>query len=137
MKSYLGFFCSLLCMAACNRSPEYYFEQGNRLALSGRAMDSIEMYNKAILLKKMYPEALTSRAMVYEKLGDRQKAAYDYEKAIKMFGIDPSCAVFIDDLRENVEGAISAGMNGVVYTGRAQLIQDLRSLGINFLNDLE
>ncbi len=70
-------------------------------------------------------------------LGVMKPSLAFYEKAIKMFGIDPSCAVFIDDLRENVEGAISAGMNGVVYTGRAQLIQDLRSLGVNFLNDLE
>ncbi|MEI7481903.1 MAG: tetratricopeptide repeat protein [Elusimicrobiota bacterium] len=87
MKNHLAILTLLFFTAACNRSPEYYFEQGNRLALSGRTMKSIEMYNKALLLKKKYPEALTSRAMVYEKLGDKQKAAYDYGKAIDM---DPS-----------------------------------------------
>ena len=69
-------------MSACNRSPEYYFMQGNRLAVSGQAGNAIQMYNRAILLNKRYPEALTSRGMVYEKLGDRQKAKYDYEKAM-------------------------------------------------------
>ena len=87
MKCYSCILIFLLAAAACNRSPEYYYEQGNRLAMSGRGMDSLEMYNKAILLQKKYPEALTSRAMVYEKLGDTQKAAYDYEKAISQ---DPS-----------------------------------------------
>jgi tetratricopeptide (TPR) repeat protein len=77
-------FACFLLLTSCNRAPEYYFENGNRLALSGRTVEAVAMYNRAILLKKRYPEALTSRGLVYERLGDRQKARYDYEKAIEL-----------------------------------------------------
>ena len=56
-----------LAMAGCNRDPQYYFEEGNRQASAGRFADAVENYNQAIILKKGFPEALTSRGFVYEK----------------------------------------------------------------------
>ncbi len=40
-------------------------------------------------------------------------------------------AVFIDDLEENVEGAVRAGISGIVFRGRNQLVQQLQNLGVN------
>jgi glucose-1-phosphatase len=54
-----------------------------------------------------------------------------YRKAIEMFGVHPGSSVFIDDLRENVEGAVRSGINGIVFCSREQLISDLHSLGVH------
>jgi HAD superfamily hydrolase (TIGR01509 family) len=53
-----------------------------------------------------------------------------YEKIIEKFGLDPTRCVFIDDLPENVEAAVQAGMWGIIFTGREQLVERLRELGI-------
>ncbi|HAF95769.1 MAG: hypothetical protein A2X34_04330 [Elusimicrobia bacterium GWC2_51_8] len=73
---------SLFFMSGCNRDPQYYYEEGNRQASAGRFADAVENYNQAIILKKGFPEALTSRGLIYEKTGDRQKAIFNYKKAI-------------------------------------------------------
>ncbi|MGB6068650.1 MAG: HAD family phosphatase [Desulfomonilaceae bacterium] len=69
-------------------------------------------------------------ALSYD-LGVMKPSANYYEKAIEKFRIDPISAVFIDDLPENVEGAVRSGMMGVVFRNSTQLLQELRSLGVN------
>lgn len=64
------------------------------------------------------------------ELGVMKPADEYYAKAVKQFGIDPARSVFIDDLAQNVEGAIRAGMHGIVFTGREALVDDLRNLGV-------
>jgi glucose-1-phosphatase len=64
-------------------------------------------------------------------LGVMKPAAAYYEMALQKFDIDPSNAVFIDDLKENVEGAVRAGIAGVVFRNRNQLVQELQKLGVN------
>ncbi len=64
-------------------------------------------------------------------LGAMKPSPAYYEKAIQKFGIDPLQAVFIDDLEENVEGAVRAGISGIVFRGRNQLVQQLQNLGVN------
>jgi glucose-1-phosphatase len=64
-------------------------------------------------------------------LGVMKPSAAYYEKAIEKFGIDPFQAVFIDDLTENVEGAVRAGIAGIVFRSRNQLVRELQRLGVN------
>lgn len=64
------------------------------------------------------------------ELGVMKPADEYYSKAIERFGIDPARSIFIDDLAENVEGAIRAGMHGIVFTGREALVDGLRELGV-------
>ncbi len=54
-----------------------------------------------------------------------------YRKAIAQFGIDPVSAVFIDDLPENVEGSVKAGMKGIVFRGYSDLLEELKDLGVD------
>jgi glucose-1-phosphatase len=63
-------------------------------------------------------------------LGVMKPAAAYYEKAIQKFGVDPCQAVFIDDLKENVEGAVRAGITGIVFRNRNQLVEELLGLGV-------
>jgi putative hydrolase of the HAD superfamily len=53
-----------------------------------------------------------------------------YRKAVEMFGVNPKSSVFIDDLVDNVQGAVRFGLNGIVFLNRDQLIADLHKLGI-------
>lgn len=64
------------------------------------------------------------------ELGVMKPADEYYATAVKKFGIDPNRSVFIDDLQANVDGAIRAGMHGIVYTGRDALVDGLRELGV-------
>ena len=82
MRKFFVLFMGVLALAACNRSPEYYFKRANISVSRGREMQAIQEYNKAILLKRNFPEALTARGMIYEHMGDRQKAEQDYRHAI-------------------------------------------------------
>ena len=49
---------------------------------------------------------------------------------LKTFTIDPADAVFIDDLRPNVEAAIGAGMHGIVFGDPPTLRKELTKLGL-------
>jgi putative hydrolase of the HAD superfamily len=68
-------------------------------------------------------------ALSYELGLMKPDAAY-YETALEKFGIEGESAVFIDDLPENVEGAVAAGMKGIVYKGREALVSELERMGI-------
>jgi epoxide hydrolase-like predicted phosphatase len=51
-----------------------------------------------------------------------------YELAAKRIGVDPSDCVFVDDLRENVEGAERAGMTGVLHRDPQATVARLEEL---------
>jgi HAD superfamily hydrolase (TIGR01509 family) len=53
-----------------------------------------------------------------------------YGVAARGLGADPGRCVLIDDKRDFIEGAQSAGMMGIVYEGLAQVKQDLVRLGV-------
>jgi len=71
------------------------------------------------------------------QLGAMKPSAEYYEKAIRKFAIDPASAVFIDDLPENVDGAVAAGMTGIVFRNRAQLVNELTRLGVEIPSNKE
>jgi putative hydrolase of the HAD superfamily len=68
-------------------------------------------------------------ALSYE-IGFMKPEAEYYAAALKKFGIEAESAVFIDDLAANVRGAERAGMTGLLFTGRENLIADLEKLGV-------
>jgi putative hydrolase of the HAD superfamily len=64
------------------------------------------------------------------ELGAMKPSVEYYEKAIQKFGIEPASSVFIDDLAENVAGAVAVGMTGIVFRNKVQLLDELKSLGV-------
>lgn len=52
-----------------------------------------------------------------------------YDAHAQTFGLEPSATLFIDDSIKNVEGAIAAGWQAVLFTEPAQLRADLASFG--------
>ncbi|HET9822158.1 MAG TPA: HAD family phosphatase [Burkholderiaceae bacterium] len=53
-----------------------------------------------------------------------------YRRLCERYRVDPARAVFIDDASANVEGARAIGMHGVQFESPAQLVLDLRALGV-------
>lgn len=78
-----------------------------------------------------YPSVVFYRkaALSYE-LGVMKPAALYFERAVELFGIRPSRAVFIDDSSANVEAAVNIGIKGVVFEGIGQLTEELRELDV-------
>jgi 2-haloacid dehalogenase len=53
-----------------------------------------------------------------------------YDHHVAAFGIDPKASLFIDDSQKNVDGAIAAGWQAVLFTNAKTLEADLERLGI-------
>ena len=54
-----------------------------------------------------------------------------YQVVLEKFGLSPETCVFVDDVAENIAGAQAAGIQGVVFTGDADLLRtQLRALGV-------
>ena len=52
-----------------------------------------------------------------------------YEHAVRVAGVEPSQVFFTDDRLENVEGAIAAGLDAVLFTTPDKLREDLQERG--------
>jgi 2-haloacid dehalogenase len=52
-----------------------------------------------------------------------------YELFFQTFSINPSHAIYIDDLQSNVETATNLGMHGILFTDPPALRKELESLG--------
>jgi HAD superfamily hydrolase (TIGR01509 family) len=55
-----------------------------------------------------------------------------YLAAARLAGAEPAECAFIDDMEENVKGAVEAGLNGIRYTLETDLAAELRKLGLEF-----
>ncbi len=53
-----------------------------------------------------------------------------YERHAADFNLEPSASLFIDDSQKNVDGAIAAGWQAVLFTGAKALEADLKRLGV-------
>jgi putative hydrolase of the HAD superfamily len=55
-----------------------------------------------------------------------------YLAAARLAGTSPQECVFIDDMEENIAGAVAAGFSGIHYTPATDLAAELRKLGLEF-----
>jgi len=63
-----------------------------------------------------------------EKLAKPDPAIF--HRALDRFGLQPAEALFVDDRRINVEGALAVGMHAHVFTGAADLRRRLEAEGL-------
>jgi putative hydrolase of the HAD superfamily len=63
-------------------------------------------------------------------VGLRKPEAAIYKRALDILGRPAERVLFIDDRPENVAGALSAGMKGIVFKGADGLRDELVSLGV-------
>lgn len=55
-----------------------------------------------------------------------------YLEAARRAGCRPDECVFIDDMEENVRGAVAAGLRGIHYRPETDLAAELKNLGLSF-----
>jgi 2-haloacid dehalogenase len=53
-----------------------------------------------------------------------------YEHHVASFELEPAASLFIDDSQKNVDGAVAAGWQAVLFTDAATLESDLARLGV-------
>ena len=86
-----------------------------------------------------FPQALEGRAF-YPQLHGAMVSAHErllkpdlriYERLCERFGLLPRECLFVDDMRENVDGAIASGMEALLFNGDYDKVEyRLRGLGI-------
>ncbi len=76
-------------------------------------------------------EAFEQHALSY-KVGCCKPEAPIYRAATELAGVDPSQIFFVDDLADNVEGALAAGFDAVLYTSADALAEQLQAREIAF-----
>lgn len=54
-----------------------------------------------------------------------------YQRHAADFGLEPAASLFIDDSAKNVQGAIDAGWQAVLFEGADKLEADLKRLGVH------
>ncbi len=70
-------------------NPECYFQLGVLYSKANRIEEGIEAYQKALILKPLYRDALYNLTWSYEVLGEYQQAAFYCEEMLKLDYFDP------------------------------------------------
>jgi len=101
--------------------------QGYRLILGSNTNDL-----QAVHFRKQFASTLAHfDHLVMSHEVKRLKPHRDFYLACaEAAGLPPSDCIFIDDLAENVEGARSAGLQGILYESTESLIGKMRKLGV-------
>ncbi len=73
------------------------------------------------------PEDFDHHTFSYELRAAKPEAAI-YQHAVEGLGVDPSEALFLDDRRDNVEGAIAFGMHAIEFESPERLKAQLAEL---------
>jgi len=91
MKSVYCYLCSLiilllLCVApSCpNKTPQYYFEQGNKEIAERDFPTAIRYFTKAIIDKPDYVDAYLQRAIAFTQEDSIHRAIEDYTKVLEL-----------------------------------------------------
>ena len=82
-------------LAAAQNKGVIYFEQGEQHFEQDSFRKAIQMYSKALLLRKDFTLAYISRGIAYERLEQFEKATADYNIALSQ---DPSIALLHNNL---------------------------------------
>jgi len=80
---------------------------------------------KVSLLAKSIPHHFTSF-----NIGAMKPARIVYDYVTNALQVSPHEILFLDDLKENIDGAIEAGMKGVVFRSAEQAEKELHRIGI-------
>ncbi len=65
------------------------------------------------------------RWILSHEVGSKKPDAGIFQKAIEWAGVKPEKILFIDDMKRNVEAAVSLGMQGIHFTSAPQLKEEL------------
>ena len=105
---------------------DWVYERGaNIYILSNYAADGFEYISRKF---PFFSKAKGWVVSAYEKCMKPDPRIYGI--LLERYGLKAEESVFIDDMKVNVEGAVSVGMEGIVYTGDEHARKALLDLGI-------
>lgn len=93
-------------------------------ALSNATIEKLRAYEALGLDKHLTP------LLVSAELGFEKPDTGVFELAAQKLGVKPNECVFVDDRKQNVEGAIDAGFKGVVFQNADKLREELKVQGV-------
>ena len=70
------------------------------------------------------------RCYVSAQFGAAKPSTEVYERCVAAADVTPEAALFIDDSELNVDGALSAGLQAIQFTGAAALRRSLVAAGV-------
>ncbi len=83
-------------------------------------------------MERLFPEPERSQLfdvfVMSGELGVTKPSVRIFEIAAERLGLAPDECVMIDDIPDNIEGARLAGMYGIVFASRQQLMRDIEAL---------
>ena len=88
--------------------------------------DTIDAHAKVLRDAGVYDDF--SPVLLSYEIGIRKPAPEVFTYTLQTLGIAPDEAIFVDDRPENVEGAESVGIHGIVFREPQQFEQELRRL---------
>ncbi len=144
-----GFHDRVMEIVGADISYESFFEMYNDIfSLNAPAVDVLARVKaagyKTLLLSNTDPErfGFVRRRFPEVLFFDRYVLSYElkllkpdpaiYLAAARLAGTPPRECVFIDDMEENVTGAVAAGFSGILYTPATDLAAELKKLGLVF-----
>ncbi|GAA4424498.1 HAD family phosphatase [Bremerella cremea] len=104
-------------------------EAGHRMGILSNTCDAHWQY----CLDRPYSfldELFSVHALSF-RLGCAKPESAIYEKAAQLCEADPKNVFFVDDRSENVEGAVSAGYDAILFQDAAQLRAELHVRGVH------
>jgi len=104
-------------------------ETGQRLGvLSNTSCDHWEHCRRRFTI---VAEPFPVHTLSYE-IGAAKPDPLIFRAAARRAGVDPGEIFFVDDIAENVAGALAAGFDAVQYTSAPELVRELRRRGLRF-----
>ena len=76
-------------------------------------------------LLQQFPEKFTSF-----QIGAMKPAPEVYQKVIASLRVEASSILFIDDVKENIDGAVACGMKGIIYTTIPGLEKEMSAMNL-------
>ena len=95
-----------------------------KVGLLSNAFDDL----RQVLHDRWHLDNLFDEMIISAEVGLIKPDPRIYELATQRLGVQPFEAVFVDDVRENVEGAQKVGVHAIQYRDNTQLLNELKTL---------
>lgn len=94
-------------------------------------ISNIGKLHKNYLTKKYHFDKLASIRVYSFETGFRKPHPQIFRIVLKKLKVKPEETIFIDDLKENIEGSKKLGINGIHFRNNVQILKELEKLHVS------
>lgn len=129
-KAFVEAFCSIFTPIPSTMNLIRQLKSTHRLGLLSNT--SAWHFEHIIANAPVYP--LFETVTLSFEVGAMKPAEAIYRDALQKLNLPPDECVYIDDIKENADAAVSLGMTGIHYTTHAALLSSLSAAGLQDLS---